>query len=151
MNWESIPSVLAGVSGEYFVAAELSRRGYIASISLRNTRGIDILATNQDASRSVTIQCKTNQHGKRVWLLNMKCEDFFAPDHFYVFVALREANERPFFHVVASQTVADFAKKFHGDYLRTPGRTGHKHSDNSMRKFLDLKGEYLDRWDVLGL
>ena len=56
-----IPSVLTGVAGEYFVAAELSRRGYIASISLRNTRGIDILATNQDGSRSITIQCKTHQ------------------------------------------------------------------------------------------
>ena len=56
-----IPPVLTGVAGEYFVAAELSRRGYIASISLRNTRGIDILATNQDGSRSINIQCKTNQ------------------------------------------------------------------------------------------
>jgi hypothetical protein len=56
-----IPSILAGVAGEYFVAAELSRRGWIASISLRNTRGIDILVTNQEASRSNTIQCKTSQ------------------------------------------------------------------------------------------
>jgi hypothetical protein len=46
-----IPPVLTGVAGEYFVAAELSRRGYIASISQRNTRGIDILATSQDGSR----------------------------------------------------------------------------------------------------
>ncbi|MGB2998104.1 MAG: hypothetical protein WBC59_05650, partial [Phycisphaerae bacterium] len=51
-----LPSILVGVSGEYFVAAELSRRGYIASITLRNTRGIDILAANADASRSVSIQ-----------------------------------------------------------------------------------------------
>lgn len=51
-NPATIPAVLTGVAGEYFVAAELSRRGYIASISLRNTRGIDILATNAAASRS---------------------------------------------------------------------------------------------------
>ena len=31
-----------GIAGEYFVAAELSRRGFIASISMRNTRGIKI-------------------------------------------------------------------------------------------------------------
>jgi Restriction endonuclease len=61
-----IPSVLAGVAGEYFVAAELSRRGHIASISLRNTRGIDIIATNKAASRSVTIQCKTNQLTRKI-------------------------------------------------------------------------------------
>jgi len=52
---------LSGVAGEYFVAAELSRRGYVASLTLRNTRGIDILASNTDATRSVGIQVKANQ------------------------------------------------------------------------------------------
>jgi hypothetical protein len=92
-----IPPVLTGVAGEYFVAAELSRRGYIASISLRNTRGIDILATNQAASRSVTIQCKTNLSGEKHWMLNENSERFFAPDHYYVFVALGSGGCRPGF------------------------------------------------------
>jgi hypothetical protein len=104
-NPTTIPPVLTGVAGEYFVAAELSRRGHIASISLRNTRGIDILATNQAATRSITIQCKTNKRGAKAWMLNQKSEDFFAPDHYYVFVALGAANERPSFHVVPSERV----------------------------------------------
>src|SRR5258708_29114389 len=90
-----IPSLLAGVSGEYFVAAELSRRGHIASISLRNTRGIDILATNQAASQSISIQVKTNQLSQSTWMLNEKGEDFFSETHYYVFVVLRELGERP--------------------------------------------------------
>src|SRR4051812_8676205 len=97
-----IPSMLAGVAGEFFVAAELSRRGYIASISLRNTRGIDILVTNATASRTVTIQCKTNQRGKQAWVLNEKCEGYHSPTHFYVFVALGGLDRRPAFHVVPS-------------------------------------------------
>ena len=97
---DRIPPLLAGVAGEYFVAAELSRRGYIASISLRNTRGIDILATNAAGSRSVTIQCKTNQRGKKTWVLNEKCEAFHSPTHFYVFVALGRPDLRPAFHIV---------------------------------------------------
>ena len=39
---KKLSSLLCGVAGEYFVAAELSRRGYIASITLRNTLGVDI-------------------------------------------------------------------------------------------------------------
>ena len=117
-----IPSVLTGVAGEYFVAAELSRRGYIASISLRNTRGIDILATNQKASRSITIQCKTTQIGLKAWMLNEKCEEFFAPNHYYVFVVLGAATERPSFHVVPSETVSKFVKDNHATWLRTPGK-----------------------------
>jgi hypothetical protein len=67
-----VTPILTGVSGEYFIAAELSRRGYIASITLRNAKGIDILVSNDDASKSVGIQVKTN-HGKhKQWLLNKK-------------------------------------------------------------------------------
>ena len=38
---KKVSSILVGVSGEYFVAAELSRLGYIVSITLRKTKGID--------------------------------------------------------------------------------------------------------------
>jgi hypothetical protein len=147
----SIPPVLTGVAGEYFVAAELSRRGYIASISLRNTRGIDILATNQAATRSITIQCKTNQRGAKIWMLNQKSEDFFAPDHYYVFVALGPATQRPLFHVVPSQTVAKFISESHQKWLQTPGRGGRQHIDSAMRNFKDDEDAFLDRWDLLGL
>ena len=65
---------LSGVAGEYFVAAELSRRGYLASITLRNTRGIDVLVTNADASKSAGIQVKTNQNSIKKWILNVKAK-----------------------------------------------------------------------------
>lgn len=144
-------SVLAGVAGEYFVAAELSRLGYIASISLRNTRGIDILATNQDGSRSVTIQCKTSQKTKKRWVLNEKSETFFSPTHFYVFVLLGEAGERPQYHVVTSQDVANHLKADHERWLNKPGEGGRKHVDNTVRVFAIEDDRYLERWDLLGL
>jgi hypothetical protein len=146
-----IPSVLTGVAGEYFVAAELSRRGYIASISLRNTRGIDILATNQDATRSVTIQCKTNQTTARKWLLNEKSERFEADSHFYIFVALGKPMNRPRFHIVPSKVVAERTKRGHRKWLETPGKKGQKHQDTKMRQFGDLHDEFLEKWVLLGL
>jgi hypothetical protein len=146
-----IPPPLAGVAGEYFVAAELSRRGYIASISLRNTRGIDILVTNAAASRTVTIQCKTNQHGKRAWVLNEKCEEYYSPTHFYVFVALGSPDQRPSFHIVPSEAVARLVGEDHREWLGTPGRGGRRHVDNPVRRFVDPSDAYLERWDLLGL
>ena len=145
-----LPSVLAGVAGEYFVAAELSRLGYIASISLRNTRGIDILATNQDGSRSVTIQCKTSQKTKKRWVLNEKSENFVSPTHFYVFVLLGDAGEHPQYHVVTSQDVANHLKADHERWLNTPGKGGRKHVDNTVRVFAIEDDRYLERWDLLG-
>jgi hypothetical protein len=58
-----LSGIQVGITGEYLVAAELSRRGYVATLTLRNTRGIDILASNSDATKSVGIQVKTAQSG----------------------------------------------------------------------------------------
>jgi hypothetical protein len=77
---------LTGVAGEYFVAAELSRLGYIATLTLKNTRGIDILAANLKATKSTSIQVKTNQGRKKEWTLHQKAEDLMADNLFYVFV-----------------------------------------------------------------
>jgi len=148
---KKIPSVITGVAGEYFVAAELSRRGYIASISLRNTRGIDILATNESGKRSVTIQCKTQQRDQRDWILNQKCEDFVSETHYYVFVKLGNVTERPAFYIVPSKGVSAYAKETHKKWRATPGRDGREHKDNPMRKFSDPDKKYLDRWELLGL
>ena len=143
---KKIPPILVGVSGEYFVAAELSRRGYIASISMRNTRGIDILATNPDATRSVTIQCKSNQDGGTSWILNEKAESFAPKNHFYVFVALKSPDERPRYHVVPAKDAAKYTHDFHQEWERKKPR-----NPTSMRKFNDPEGRYVDRWDLLQL
>jgi len=150
-NRSTIPAVLTGVAGEYFVAAELSRRGHIASISLRNTRGIDILATNQDGSRSVTIQCKASQKTQKRWVLSDKSEAFVSSTHFYVFVLLGAAGERPRYHVVPSRVVAKHLKADHKKWINTPGKGGRMHVDNPVRVFTDMDDKYLDRWDLLGL
>lgn len=146
-----IPSILAGVAGEYFVAAELSRRGWIASISLRNTRGIDILVTNKDASRSITIQCKTTQKKAKSWMLNEKCETYFSDVHFYVFVNLGDLSERPSFHIVPSKVVAEHVRYYHRQWLDTPGREGQEHVDTPMRKYSDPENVYLERWESIEL
>src|ERR1700677_2520397 len=99
---EELTSLLSGISGEYFVAAELSRLGYIASITLRNTRGIDILASNQNSTKTVAIQVKTTRINKPIWMMNVKAEEFKGTNHFYIFVNLRDLKQRPDFHIVPS-------------------------------------------------
>jgi hypothetical protein len=148
-NNAKLSGILCGVSGEYFVAAELSRRGYIASLTLRNTRGVDILASNADATKSVGIQVKTAQGGKN-WMLTAKAEKEAATNLVYVFVRLNGLAEPQYF-VVPRKTVTKFIAKRHRDWLTTPGRNGQPHKDTSIRHFRDDANEYLDRWDLLGL
>jgi hypothetical protein len=148
---ESISGVLSGVSGEYFVAAQLSRLGFIASITLRNTKGVDVLATNEEATRSVAIQVKTNQGTRKAWVLNSKCEGYSAPNMFYVFVNLRDKVSQPDFYIVPSKVVASRIRKNHAAWLRTSGKKGQPHNDSSMRMFHDEDEQYLNKWELLGL
>ena len=151
MKRVKLPKGLSGVAGEYFVAGELSRRGYIASITLRNTRGIDILASNADATRQVAIQVKTNQGNRPQWVLNKKAENFYSDNLFYVFVNLKSPKERPDFYIVPSMRVAEFVKNDHQNWLKTPGKRGQAHKDNPVRQFRDPDRKFLERWDLLGL
>jgi len=146
-----LTSALSGVAGEYFVAAELTKRGYIASITLRNTKGVDILCSNSDASKSVAIQVKTNRRSSRDWMLNIKSEDYYADNLYYVFVNLNDNKRSPDYFIVSSIDVAKHAKEGHATWLNTPGRSGQAHNDTTMRKFYDPKEKYLNRWDLLGL
>jgi len=150
-NLDGLSTILVGVSGEYFVAAELSRLGFVASVTLRNTKGIDIIATNADASRSVGISVKTNRGRKKDWMVNAKAESFYSDNLFYVFVNLNGPGEQPSFHVVPSKEVANTVTASHRNWLATPNRAGGAHKDSPMRRFKDPENRYLARWDLLRL
>jgi len=66
---------LVGVAGTYFVAAELTQKAYIATLTTRNTEAIDILASNPTGSKTVSIPVKASaadqrEHFSRTWIMN---------------------------------------------------------------------------------
>ncbi|HYD75077.1 hypothetical protein [Ramlibacter sp.] len=145
-----LSGTLCGIAGEYFVAAELSRRGYIASITLRNTRGVDILASNADATRSVGIQVKSSQGSSKSWMLTSKVEADAATNLFFVFVRLNGLSQ-PEYYVVPREDVSRFAAENHKQWLATPGKKGQAHRDTPIRQFKDVEDKFRGRWDLLGL
>lgn len=147
----NLESTLVGVAGEYLVGGELSLRGFTASITLRNSRGIDIIAGNNDASKTVSIQVKTNSNGKPSWLLNKKSETLFSDNHYYIFVAVSSVGQRPDFHIVPSTIVAEFISRSHAEWLSEPKRDGSGRKDTPLRRFVDHDGAYKERWDILSL
>src|SRR5262245_3256398 len=145
-----LSGIQVGIAGEYLVAAELSRRGYVASVTLRNTRGIDILASNADATKSVGIQVKATQRSQPRWMMSSKAEKDTAENLFYVFVCLPPGST-PTFYIVPRRVVAQYVRKSHARWLATPGVRGEVHRDSDFRNFRDTDGKYRDRWDLLGL
>lgn len=142
---------ITGIAGEYLVAGELSMRGYMASITLRNNDGIDIHVSKQFGSKNkiFAIQVKTNQSGKRSWPITKKAEMTKAENLFYVFVSFKDLQVRPEYFIVPSSIVAKSIRNSHTKWLKTPARNGESHKDNNLRKFTDNECQYLDRWDLL--
>lgn len=79
-----IQSSSTGLSGEYFVAAELLRRGYNVGITMGNAKGIDILA--EKVGKQFIIQVKAIFKKKNVGWPMMA--DKVNESAFYVFVNL---------------------------------------------------------------
>lgn len=148
---KEVTNGMIGVAGEYAVAMELSKRRIIATVTLRNTKGIDILASNDDGSKTVSIQVKTSKNNAKKWLLSEKSETQVNDTFFYVFVNIDLGGTDVSFHIVPSRTVANFIVKNHKDWISSPGKNGQDRNDNSIRIFLDKESEYLNRWDLLGL
>lgn len=148
LSQKLLQSGLSGVAGEYFVAAELSRRGFIASVTLRNAQGIDILATKPTSTSIIGIQVKTNQHSQRKWPVSYKVEDLDRPDLYFVFVNLNGINQ-PSYHIVPSAVILEYCRTNHAAWLATPGKGGRPHKDNAIRTFTDPDGMYLSKWEIL--
>lgn len=99
--------ILSGIAGEYLAAGELARHGYTASITLKNTKGIDILVTNEEGNKFACIQVKTNTKKANFWLLSKKDKKSKGNNFYYAFVTLEEKEGKPSYYVVPSKIVAE--------------------------------------------
>ena len=143
-------NITTGTAGVFHVAAALSIRGIIVTLTLRNARGIDLFAS--DGSKSVMIQVKTSSRKKREWQLDKKIETENSPDLLFLFVDLGHIDEIPDFYIVPSGIVADYCKSKTADWINaTSGEQKQKREKLAMRKFRDKENKYLNRWDFLGL
>jgi hypothetical protein len=150
MDEKALSGIQAGVSGEYFVAAELSRRGYSCSITIKNTKGVDILVSSPNSKKLIGIQVKSNQTTRKAWVLNEKAEEFIGDNLFYVFADnVGEPNTLPVYYIVPSGEVADQVKEGHREWLEKPGIRGQAHQDNPIRKFRDDEQKHRDGWHLI--
>lgn len=145
---------ITGVSGEYFVGAELSRRGWITVLTLKNTPNIDIIATTPDGERALNIQVKTRSiRNRQGWMLNKGIGTIVFNDNFYIaFVDLKGIDEKPDYYLIPKNLFAKRIAKRHQEWLAKPGRRGRAHVDNPIRAFdkpqFGVFEEYHNNWNI---
>jgi hypothetical protein len=141
----------SGIAAQHYVAAEISRRGHAVAMTVRNAQGVDILASRLDGSRAVGIQVKCGQDSGKWWMLDAKAERMKSRTLVYVLVNLNGPGGSPTFHVVPSTVVATSIAREYRAYMKGRRRDGGRRKESRIRRFLDKQGNYVNRWDLLGL
>jgi hypothetical protein len=150
-NRVSFPTQLTGAAGEYLVAAELSRRGWAASITPKGVQRSDVLAQHVETQRVVAIQVKTARNGRNFRLPEKLEVPTTADNEWIILVALRHDEGDPVeYYVVPRNLISALIYVDHRRWLATPGRKGQPHNDNPQRNAdAGQFTAYRDAWHLL--
>lgn len=124
MNARSLNN-LVGTAGEYYVCAELCRRGYLALLTPKNNPLFDVVATDLEGERSVSIQVKTRSiQNTQGWKLGTDiARGHGAPSLFVVLVNLVSSG-LPEFYVYEYSVLSQRVAAVYRDYMSKPKRDG---------------------------
>ena len=87
----------------YLVAAELSKRNLIVTVTSGNARAVDLLVASP-TGKAFSIQVKGHSSNRNYWLLSRDYKKFVDKNLYYVFVNLNEAEQE--YYVLPSTLVA---------------------------------------------
>ena len=128
---------ITGMRGVYLVAAELSKLGFIVSLTSRGAQGADLLVTDQKCQQAFTVQVKTDATGGSFWLVGKKAKEVVSRSHVYVLVRIRNPKkdgEVVEYYVVRSAMLS---------------RRAHHGGDFPYVKRVDIE-KCKDKWSVFG-
>ena len=149
---------LIGNAGEYYVVAELLKRGIVAALAPRNTPAFDILATKD--GKTVRIRVKTKSEEYDIWQWNVGqsgqiFRDLSDKDDYTVLVNLAQDDKDLAFHVIPTSALNAWLISDFDLWLRTPGKDGRPHSADNRKRHLEYKkyetrlAPFLGNWGIL--
>ena len=134
----SVPSAFAGNAGEFFVLAELTRRGWTAALTARNNRAYDILAKRGDDFAAIRVKTKTSAFKLFQWNAKPNGEIFLEMTHqhdFCVLVDIPENGEMsPTYYIVPTSVIDKWLKADFHSWVTTPGARGQQRAENNKRR-----------------
>jgi hypothetical protein len=135
-----IPSAFAGNAGEFFVLAELTRRGWTAALTARNNRAYDILAKREDEFAAIRVKTKTSAFTLFQWNAKPNGDIFLEMTQegdFCVLVDIpEEASQSPSYYVVPTPIIDKWLKDDFHMWVTTPGVKGQaRDAENKRRLF----------------
>lgn len=158
-------SVIKGNTGEFYVLAHLSRLGWTAAQTARNSRAYDILA--RKGSHQIAVRVKTKTSDAHVFQWNAKADGTIFPEmsqqDFCVLVDIPASqDEFPTFYVVPTPIIDGWLRSDFDVWLGAPGKIKIQHSAENKRRlfyvdddegiahgYLKKLSPYRSNWKIL--
>ncbi len=149
---------LIGGAGEFYVMAELLKRGVIAGLTPCNARSFDILATRDNRSIRIRVKTKSEKYAHWQWVAKADksiFRDLHEDSDFTVLVDLTKYTKDMKFYIVATHEIDEILQHDYYKWVNTPGKKGRPHDpENKMRhldqnKYSDILTPCLNNWDKL--
>lgn len=150
-----------GLAGEFYAMHRLFLEGYEATLTLGNTKGVDILVYNPENNKQFKVEVKTTGaitnlklFGKNMdWWMSRKHEDLDDPSLIFCFVFLpKDKAQKPRTFFVPSKKVADYVKWQHQHWIDSDHKKPVK-EDTTIRCFrisVDEESRYEDDFSLFG-
>ncbi len=147
------------LAGEFYAMHRLFLEGYEATLTLGNTKGVDILLLNPKNNKQFKVEVKTtgtimNEKlfgGKNInWWMDKKHEELNDSSLIFCFVFLsKDKSQKPKTFFVPSKKVADYVKSQHQVWLDSEHKKAVKDTTiRSFRVLVDTKSPYEDNFSL---
>ncbi len=134
----AIPSAFAGNAGEFFVLAELTRRGWTAAPTARNNRAYDILAKRGNNFAGIRVKTKTSAFTLFQWNAKPDGDIFLEMTEQRDFCVLVDIPEDwdagPIYYVVPTPVIDKWLKDDFHTWVTTPGVRGQQRAEDNRRR-----------------
>jgi hypothetical protein len=127
-------------AGQFYVAAELSKRDFLVSLTLGNARETDLMVKSPNGV-DFRVEVKT-QRKRNFWRYS---EKQVKENLFHVFVYLNEIGQNPDFHILTSQE----AMSEWNEYYCTHLKDGRKRTDYGLGTNPASIDKYKNKWEKL--
>ena len=114
MSRKRIDPQVTAMAGEFLTAGKLFKKGYQVSVTLGNTKAIDIFIFNPATKKKFSVQVKT-QRRKNNFPIK---KESIKREHIYIFVRLnRFEDSEEFFIVPGREILKDINRFFGSSYI----------------------------------
>lgn len=146
---------LVGNAGEYYVVAELLKRGVIASLTPRNAVAFDILATKGSKTVRIRVKTKSKKYNDWQWVTKKDGSIFrhlSEENDFTVLVNLAMDIREMEYFIVPTVTLNGWLDGDFQKWVSTPGKKGQQRNVNNKKRTLGYSG-YISQlncdWNIL--